>query len=207
MKTIGLDIATVSGAGIIDGDSYRAVTFRARSETEERRKAREKASGVRKLKIPAEHRELHEKAASFRTWLKALLAAEEPDFVAIEAPLMGVQDEITFEDDIGGGKRMVRRAASNPVTVQLLQGLNLIAGMVCVEMGIPFELVAVSSHRKAFLGTGRPPKGEAKKLTLERCRQLGMAITSLDAADGFSVAWWAQGQAGMKHAMGRLSFG
>lgn len=205
MKVIGGDIATVSGAGIIDGDTYRAVTFRATSETETRRKAREKAQSVggRKVKIPAEDRELHEKAATFRVWWRSLLAAEQPDFVALEAPLMGVQDEITFEEDMGGGKRMVRKPTSNPATVQLLQGLNLIAGMVCVEMGIPFEIVAVSSHRKAFLGTGRPPKGEGKKLTLARCRQLGLDIKSLDAADGFSVAWWGVGRASMLHAMGR----
>ena len=205
MKVIGGDIATVSGAGIIDGDSYRAVTFRATSDTELRRKAREKAQSVggRKVKIPAEACELHEKAASFHAWWMSLLATEQPHFVAIEAPLMGVQDEITFEDDMGGGKRMVRKAASNPTTIQLLQGLNLIAGMVCVEMEIPFELVAVSTHRKAFLGTGRPPKGEAKKMTLERCHQLGLNIKSLDAADGFSVAWWGVGRANMLHALGR----
>lgn len=190
MRIAGFDPATNTGWAVIDESGVpRAGVFKAPGTMPK------KATPQQRAEIEAE------RLSGLRSDIRSLLIIEKVDFAAIEAPLYNKDGGATFEDDSsdfdlnahmrGGGK--ARKPGSNPKTDAFLHALHRLVCMTCFELQIPFAIVPVSTHRKAFLGAGRIAKGEGKDLTLAQCNRMGLKIRSKDAADAVSIAWWGAG--------------
>lgn len=121
---------------------------------------------------------IDEKCVAIRQFALATIIAEAPDFVGIEAPA-----------------EAFAQGRTNANAIHVVARVNGVIGEVCAELGVPYERVPPSTHRKAFLGRGTFPAGEAKDATIAHCRSIGMTIKSKDAADATSVAFWAAGRA------------
>ncbi len=110
-----------------------------------------------------------QRMAALRTWLD-----EQDEFQAITA--------IVLEAAIIGDHRSILAA-------EILTSLQAMAGLWAWDMSIPIIRVASSTARKAMIGTGRFPKGEAKHHVTEWCRSKGFDVKTHDAAD--AVLTWA----------------
>ena len=163
----GLDIATTSGYASISGDHFKVGKWSPVSKTE----------GSRVLELQR----------NIRQWI----LMEQIDFVGIEAPIVMVNRTKKVTDEFGATYDEAQ--VNNPRTAMVLYGYNMAAQSVCEDLGVPWKHIAVATHRKAFLGAGRIPKGKGKELTLVQCQRMGVAVKSKDAADAFSVAWAAAG--------------
>lgn len=169
MRIGGLDVATTTGWSVINGDIIVAGQWKLAAAT----------SGLRL-------RQLQKKVFE---WVKFYGL----DFVAIEAPLVLVERRKKVQDPLGFAS-YTEAAPNNPHTSMLLYSYNVAAQSAIEAAGCRWEHVSVQTHRKSFLGAGKIPAGEGKKLTLEQCRRLGLDIKSLDEADAVSVAWWGAGR-------------
>jgi Holliday junction resolvasome RuvABC endonuclease subunit len=109
-----------------------------------------------------------QRMASLRTWLY-----EEHEFKAITA--------VVLEAAIIGDHRSFLAA-------EILTSLQAMAGLWAWDEDVPIIRVASSTARKAILGTGRFPKGEAKQHVTAWCRNNGYAVQTHDAAD--AVLLW-----------------
>lgn len=76
------------------------------------------------------------------------------------------------------------------LAAEILTSLQAMAGLWALDEDVPLIRVASSTARKAILGTGRFPKGEAKQHVTAWCRENGFDVRSHDAADAV-VLWKA----------------
>lgn len=108
-----------------------------------------------------------------RQWLADFLTVNDADIVVYETPIAGMI-----------------RGNTNGDTIRLLIGLTEhIEEMLPGFNGIDLREAGASEVRKYFIGTGRPPKGTAKKMVMERCKALGWPYADDNAAD--ALALWA----------------
>lgn len=109
-------------------------------------------------------------AARFSQMLRftdLLIKRHKPDLIAIEQPVAaGV---------IGGEER-----------VQLAMGWRAVVFTVAYRRGIRCVEYPVSSIRSHFLGGG-VPKGQGKKLTMQRCARLGWKAADDNEADALAL--------------------
>jgi Holliday junction resolvasome RuvABC endonuclease subunit len=74
------------------------------------------------------------------------------------------------------------------LAAEILTSLQAMAGLWALDEDVPIIRVASSTARKAMIGTGRFPKGEAKQHVTAWCRERGFEVKSHDAAD--AVLLW-----------------
>lgn len=177
MRFVGLDQALRnSGAAVLDGDRFvLAEAFHAR------------ATGQ-----GAAFRE-------FRNWWAAFLDRHEPGFVAIEEPLRSdmMRTSVAYRPNDAFGQSVIKTKVplTNMQTLLGLYGVRAIAIEVCEEMKVEYVEVNNTTWRGMIHGT-KPPKGTKdtsgwwKERALARCRQLGWAVPSKDAAEAACIAEW-----------------
>lgn len=117
--------------------------------------------------------EIDDSAARAMRFLAQKFTIERPDLVVIEAPL-------GFKND----------GASNARALLLLAGIAIGLGGCARLHGVRVRRPAVASIRKEFIGHGRLPKDEAKRLVQQTCRALGWAFPNHDAADAAACWYW-----------------
>jgi hypothetical protein len=164
MILAGLDIATVTGIAVLDGE--RLVWAHAF-----------KWEGSCSGEIFR-----HFRSTFYRHIEKygiTHVAAEEPLRTDIE--LKGKPNE----DGTEGEKRRPTMQ-----TFQRVYGLCAICEEVCAARKVDFRYVHQGTWRKAFTGNGRATKEES----LGWARLVDPSIHSLDAAEALGVAWWLRGQ-------------
>lgn len=164
MIVAGFDIATTTGAAILDGTSVVHIeAFRAKGDDD---------------------------AAIFtnwRAWFRTMLIAHAVEVVAIEAPLV---TDLKAPDKRPNAQPGQTR---NPVTMKTylrLYGLRGHAVQICNALNIECREFHQSTWRKAFVGNGRATKEE----TLALARRIHPSLESKDAAEALGVAWCLNGE-------------
>lgn len=143
------------------------------------------------------------KAAELGRQVRAIIAAQRPDFVAVEQPLrqkpgagkkkaklrfsgdlVSAVDENDYDDDGGGGLNAV--ISSN-------QMVGAICGVIGV-FGIPFATISVQTWRKMAYGPGSlGGRKQAKAKARELCRQHRIIATNDDMAEAVWIAFAGAG--------------
>ncbi len=114
--------------------------------------------------------------AAFENQLLDAIDVHRPDVVVIEAAISGGGED--------GG-------TTQSVTEQQI-GLLAMARATCYRHDVRLATKATSSMRKEIIGTGRFPKGQAKKMVMLWLRKSGFVFADHNAADAI-VAWlWAK---------------
>ena len=112
--------------------------------------------------------------ASFENQLLDVFAVHQPAVVVLEAAIPG-----------GGG------GTTHTVAEQQI-GLAAMARASCYRHDVKLVTQAASTMRKAVLGTGRFPTGEAKKTIMAWLSSQGVKVADHNAGDA-TVAWlWAR---------------
>jgi Holliday junction resolvasome RuvABC endonuclease subunit len=76
------------------------------------------------------------------------------------------------------------------LAAEILTSLQAMAGLWALDEDVPIIRVASSTARKAMIGTGRFPKGEAKQHVTAWVQAQGFDVKSHDAADA-TLTWLA----------------
>jgi hypothetical protein len=106
-------------------------------------------------------------------WVSATIKDHRPDVVVWEAPL------------VPGFKK----GKTNANTTRLLYGLPAVIGAVARLLCVPdIREVEARTVRKFFIGRN-PPRALAKKLTKQRCRDVGWQPSDDNEADALAI--WA----------------
>lgn len=178
MILIGLDQALRnSGAAVLDGDRFvLAEAFHARGQ----------GQGLA----------FHE----FREWWIGFLEKHRPDWVAIEEPLRSdmQRTQLNYRPNDAFGQSVVKTKVplTNMQTLLGLYGIRAHAIEVCEALRIQYAEVNNQEWRAVIHGTRKAPKGTTnssewwKATALTRCRQLGWAVPSKDAAEAALIAEW-----------------
>ncbi len=173
MKLCGLDIATTTGACILDGD--------------------------RLVLASAFHWEGKNSGEVFRHFRKIfyrLIEKYEIQHVAAEEPLR-TDIEIPGRKNEDGSPGEKTRPPMK--TFQRIYGLCAIAEETCAAHDVPFQYVHQGTWRKAFTGKGNATKDDSLALA----RMIDKSITSHDIAEAIGVAWYLRGQLNPKYAAPR----
>lgn len=164
MIVAGFDIATTTGAAILDGARVlHAEAFRAPGKTDP------------------------EIFSHWRTWFQTMLLAHEVKHVAIEQPLV---TDIKAPDRSANAKPGEMR---NPITMKTylrLYGLRAHAVEICETLKVPCMEVHQGTWRKSFTGNGRASKDQSLLIA----RQLYPGLKSKDAAEAIGIAWHLNGE-------------
>ncbi len=180
MRVCGLDVATKTGWCIATGNTYQTGLFDAGK------------IGKRKVSCDAERN------ANFRAWLWTLLKTHDVQAVAIERRAVSNMKK-KVRDPITG--KMVEKTITNDATAATLAYLNGCAQEVCHALNIPFEIVAVQTWRKTFLGGLKPEAGEDWKDVAKRvCQMMKIEARSKDAAEAAGLAFHIQTQLKLQRA-------
>lgn len=113
--------------------------------------------------------DLGRRFASYENQLLDAFDAYRPELVGMEAPLPASEQ-------------------SQAYTAELLLGLAAITECACYRWEKRLVRRASSTLRAAVIGTGRFPRGEAKKWVLAWCKGRGWNITDHNASDA-AVGW------------------
>ena len=122
-------------------------------------------------RVPTGGHDLGAAGLAFSGWLYDLISLQEPELLAVEAPILGKS----------GGKVF---------TSELLIGLAFMAAVVAKSHGIRFVRANVQSVRRHFVGQGRPPN--AKQAVVDRCRLLHWEPANHNEADAMAAWHWAK---------------
>lgn len=164
MIVAGFDIATVTGAAVLDGTKIVHVeAFRAKGKTDA------------------------DIFSNWRPWFRNLLLSHEVCEVAIEQALPTDIEVADTRPNAGVG------AKRNPITMKTylrLYGLRAHAIEICRTINIGCTEIHQGSWRKAFTGNGRATKEQ----TLTLARRLYPALKSKDAAEAIGIAWALNGE-------------
>ena len=116
--------------------------------------------------------------AAAMCWMENLLNARNPSRVVFESPL----------------QPSFMRGHTTATTIRKLQGLAAIIGGTAHRMGF-FNIAEapVADIRMHFLGSRRIKSAEAKKATIARCRELGLAPKNDNEADAAALWFYAAG--------------
>lgn len=185
MRICGLDVATKTGWCLATGNTYQTGLFDAGKV------------GKRKASSDAERN------ANFRQWLWTHLQANQVHMVAIERRAVSNMKK-KVKDPLTG--KMITKEVTNDNAAATLGYLNNCAQEVCFSLNIPFEIVAVNTWRKDFLGGQKPAEGEDWKAVAKRvCEMMKIEARSKDAAEAAGIAFWLQTQ--LKQQRGQLPVG
>ncbi|MBO6858345.1 hypothetical protein [Roseibium sp.] len=180
MRICGLDVATKTGWCIATGNTYQTGLF--------------DAGKVGKRKVTCEA----ERNAEFRKWLWTLLKTNDVQFVGIERRAVSNMRKKVRDPATG---KMIEKVITNDATAATLAYLNGTAQEVCFSLNIPFELVAVQTWRKTFLGGMKPGNGEDWKDVAKRvCQMMKIEAKSKDAAEAAGLAFHVQTQMKLQRA-------
>lgn len=174
MIVAGFDIATTTGAAVLDGTTVlRCEAFRATGDTDA------------------------EVFTTFRVWFRGLLRDCCIERVAIEQPLVtDIKTKFTDKD----GKESTR----NPVTYKTylrLYGLRAIALQAVHGLGLPPALeVHQSTWRKSFTGNHRA----SKEQSLALAQKIVPDLKSKDAAEALGIAWHLNGVLRLEKQLGTM---
>ena len=129
------------------------------------------------------------KLAMLRDYTDRYLSENKPDAVFYERGLgLAVAMEIGMSDD----------------TMALLRGaIGVVESCAAAARIKRIEAIGVQDARRHLLGAGRIPKGEGKRLVMERCRMLGWTVKNNDEAD--AACLWNFGVAVMQPLMAHVS--
>ena len=127
------------------------------------------------LKLAGDSRPL--KLAMLRDYTDRYLAENKPDAVFYERGLgLAAAMEIGMSDD----------------TMALLRGaIGVVESCAAAARIKRIEAIGVQDARRHLLGPGRIPKGEGKRMVMERCRMLGWAPKNTDESDALCL--WSFG--------------
>lgn len=164
MVIAGFDIATTTGAAILDGTKVLHV---------------EAHRPVGKTDAEIFH--------GFRAWFRAMLIAHEVQHACIEQPL------VTDIKAPKVGPLAKPGEMHNPVTMKTylrLYGLRAHAVEICQALNLPLVEVHQATWRKSFTGNGRASKED----TLLLAQRLVPKLKSKDAAEAIGIAWHLNGE-------------
>lgn len=185
MNIAGLDIATVSGLAVMKDRVITASTFRAGGK----KKFLDRDDAVGSLDAAKEG----QIGRSWEDHLRCWLIENNVGYVAIEAPIPSnpVRKKAHVNPGAGFAGQAITYTEESKSSISAIfraYGLEMIALAVCTRLNIPVVFVHQGTWRKAFLGNGRPKdaKHEAKAM----CTKLGIACSSLDAAEACGVVTW-----------------
>ena len=182
MIIAGMDLATTSGFCKFDGEKFETTTFRANVK----KNILDDTKGI-------DARREGEIGRKFQDFLQCWLIENRIEYAAVEAPL---------PSNTTRRKRVVNSSADfagQALTYQEVGGVSqaavfrmyMLEGMalaMCNRLNIPVMFVHQATWRKEFLGTGRPT--DAKKEAVKMCQRLGIAVSSVDAAESVGVCFW-----------------
>lgn len=182
----GLDIATVTGIGLMVDKKITTQTFRAEGKKRFLDDPNDKSLDAKRMGVAGR---------SFEDFLEAFLITNGVQHVAIEEPLnmdlFGPRKKLVGMDAnalFGQGKQFEVQRGRSLASSFKIYGLEFIACTVCARLNIPSTFVNQTTWRKAFLGNGRPKdaKHEAKAM----CAKFGIECSSLDAAEAAGIVFW-----------------
>jgi hypothetical protein len=164
MRIAGFDLATTSGAAILDrGEFVRADLFKATGEGD------------------------GELFRGFRKWFFHYLQSHQIERAAIEAPLVS---NLTRKDAAGNEHPMASQRAY--LRLYGFRAIALEVGARLLPE--PILEVHQSAWRSAFLGANRPKGADLKALAVNQCALLRWPVPNRDAAEAVGVAWWLAGE-------------
>lgn len=102
----------------------------------------------------------------YRNWLVDMIDVLQPEKVVYEAPI------------VTGGGDLYKH--------QVLLGLTAVTEEVCDEGPVVYQ-ESSSTVRKWFIGKGRGTSKELKDAVMDKCRELGWAVTDHNAADALAM--------------------
>jgi Holliday junction resolvasome RuvABC endonuclease subunit len=164
VRLLGLDIATTTGAAMLDGERYL---------------------WARELRL--EDRTSGLVFRNLRESLHRIVEEYGVEHVAVEQPLRTDVEVQSSQVDPGTGLPTKTRPAMK--TFMRIYGLCAVAEEVCASQGVPFIYVNQMTWRKAFTGNPRATKEQS----LAQARLIDKTIRSLDAAESLGVCWWLRG--------------
>lgn len=106
-----------------------------------------------------------------RSWLNGSIEKIKPGIVIFESAAIP----------------MVMQGRTNADTIKLLMGMCEHVEELCYER-VDLREATTSEVRAHFLGTNRIKRDEAKAMTMDKCRQLGVDVTNDNEGD--AVALW-----------------
>jgi hypothetical protein len=164
MRLLGLDIATTTGAAMLDGERYLwAREFHCKAKT----------SGL--------------VFRNLRESLFKIIQDHGVQHVAVEQPLRTDIEIGTGQIDPESGAPIKTRPPMK--TYMRVYGLCAVAEEVCAAQSVPVTYVNQMTWRKAFTGNARATKEQS----LAQARLIDRTISSLDAAESLGVCWWLRG--------------
>lgn len=190
MNLLGLDIATTTGWAIWNGSE----TLCGILKPNEKRPGHLKRSEV----DPAYEGRV---AAGFADALKQIIIKHRVDRIGIEQPLRSdIRNKKAVVDQntrfAGGAVTFEDAGGTSFGTMFRLYSLQSAALVLAARYDIPVLWANQTSWRKLFVGMGRAPKGIKngkswmKERARERCEELGVEVSLLDAAEACGVLWW-----------------
>jgi hypothetical protein len=136
----------------------------------------------------------------FRNWWKGFLMAHKPEWVAIEEPLRSdmTRSKVDYRPNDAFGKSVIKTKVplTNMQTLLGLYGVRAIAIECCESLRVEYVEVNNQDWRQVIHGQRHAPKGTMntsewwKAQALARCRLLGWAVPSKDAAEACLIAEW-----------------
>lgn len=95
-------------------------------------------------------------------------------------------DEIVYEQPLDPG---TMNRPNNPRLPYILMGLAATVDCFCEEVGVRYFCTHQATWRRHFIGTMKrgTKKVDLKRLTMERCRQLGLSPQKDDEGDAIGV--------------------
>lgn len=124
---------------------------------------------------------------AFSAVIHDVIAEYKPQVLAFETPMaMGGKSGFA---SAGGFELAFGYAA-------IVQAISHQHDLQCVS----YPVATIRAH---FLGTGRPPKGQGKRMVMERCRQLGWQCSDFNASD--SAALWDTAKSKLRGAHGAMT--
>lgn len=196
----GLDIATVTGAAVMNGGVITAETIKIPA-------AKKKFLERDEKDPPLNAVELGKAFEHFRGAIRVWLIENRIEYLAIEEPIrtdfQRTKTTIDTESQWAGKAVKKEKVQGIPLKTSFkIHSLEGIACMLAAEMNIPAIFVNQTTWRKAFLGVGRTPdaKREAKKM----CDRMKISVTSLDAAEAAGICFWLNAHLNPMSAKGPL---
>ncbi|CDX26848.1 hypothetical protein MPL3356_60587 [Mesorhizobium plurifarium] len=174
MKIGALDIATTTGAAVMDDDGV-ITTQTFKGPTRKRNILEDEKA------LDAEHEA--KIGRLFEDFVRVWLMDSRVEMVAIEAPLP------SNTSSTWAGKSLIKTTekGASLSAVYRIYGMSMIACAMCARFNIPVRFIHQATWRKDFLGNGRP--SDAKKESKAMCARLGISISSADAAEAAGIVW------------------
>ncbi|MBA3576208.1 MAG: hypothetical protein H0W39_01130 [Sphingomonas sp.] len=137
-----------------------------------------------------------DKAAALGRALVLLIKADRPDFIAIEMPIRTQPGRVTRKVKFMGEAQVEEASGSGLNAVISSNQMVGACAAIVGAYGIPFQMIAPVTWRKAFLGFGTHPgwaRKDWKRAVRDKCQQLKITVTNDDMADAVGIAFAGAG--------------